>query len=64
MAMKWLIVAGVLTLLALAAFPAALDAWDSWVRHASIQSIHYVPRDINELSASRRRLPHGPYSRE
>jgi hypothetical protein len=46
-------------LLVLAAFPAAVEAWHGWVRPAHIQAIQYLPRDIDDLSASRRRSPPG-----
>lgn len=52
---KWLMAAGAVMLLALAAFPVAVDAWNGWIRPAHVQSIQYLPRDINDLSASRRR---------
>jgi hypothetical protein len=57
--MKWLTAVFILLLLALAAVPAAFDAASRWVSHrrASVQAIDYLSRDINELSASRRRSP-------
>jgi hypothetical protein len=56
-ATKWLIVAAALLLLALAGLPVAVHEWDGWVRPHSIEAIHYIPRDMDELSASRRRNP-------
>ncbi len=62
--MKWLTAVFILLLLALAAVPAAFDAASRWISHrgASVQAIDYLSRDVNELSASRRRSPpqHSP----
>jgi hypothetical protein len=57
--MKWLTAVFILLLLMLAAIPAAIDAASGWMarRHASVQTIDYLARDIDELSASRRRAP-------
>jgi hypothetical protein len=58
--MKWLAAIFVLLLLALAGLPTAIDAVAGWVAHrsASVESINYIARDVNELSASRRRGSH------
>jgi len=57
--MKWLTAVFILLLLMLAAIPAAIDAANGWMarRHTSVQAIDYLARDIDELSASRRRAP-------
>jgi len=64
MAMKWLTAVFILLLLLLAAAPAAIDAATGWIAHrrASVQTIDYLSRDIDELSASRRLVPrrHSP----
>jgi hypothetical protein len=54
--MKWVFI---LLLLMLAAIPAAIDAANGWMarRHTSVQAIDYLARDIDDLSASRRRAP-------
>ena len=56
-AMKWLTAILVLLLFGLAAFPAAIDTVGAWVTHRSehVQAIDYLPREIDEMSASRRR---------
>jgi hypothetical protein len=56
--MKWWTAVFIL-LLMLAAIPAAIDAASGWMarRHTSVQAIDYLARDIDELSASRRRAP-------
>jgi hypothetical protein len=55
--MRWLTAILVALLLGLAAFPAAVTAVGGWVAHRSehVRSIDYLPREINEISASRRR---------
>jgi len=57
--MKWLTAVFILLLLMLAAIPAAIDAANGWMarRHTSVQAIDYLARDIDDLSASRRRTP-------
>jgi hypothetical protein len=57
--MKWLTAVFILLLLMLAAIPAGIDAANGWMarRHASVQAIDYLARDIDDLSASRRRAP-------
>ncbi len=64
MAMKWLTAVFILLLLLLAAAPAVIDAATDWIVHrrASVQTIDYLSRDIDELSASRRLVPrrHSP----
>jgi hypothetical protein len=57
--MKWLTAVFILLLLMLAAIPAAIDAANGWMarRHTSVQAIDYLARDIDDLSASRRRVP-------
>jgi hypothetical protein len=57
--MKWLTAVFILLLLMLAAIPAAIDAANGWMarRHTSVQAIDYLARDIDDLSASRRRAP-------
>jgi hypothetical protein len=54
--MKWLTAIFVLLLLALGALPTAIDALGGWIEHRSgdVESIKYIARDINDLSASRR----------
>ncbi len=54
---KWLIAAAALLLLTLAGLPVAVHGWHGWTGHANIEEIHYVPRDVDETSASRRRSP-------
>jgi len=53
--MRWLTAIFVLLILALAALPTAIDAVGGWIDHrsASVESINYIARDVNELSASR-----------
>jgi len=60
--MKWLTAVFILLLLMLAAIPVAIDAANGWMarRHTSVQAIDYLSRDIDELSASRRRAPRKP----
>jgi hypothetical protein len=60
--MKWLTAVFILLLFMLAAIPAAIDAASGWLarRHTSVQAIDYLARDIDELSASRRRAPRKP----
>ena len=64
MSMKWLTAVFILLLLLLAAAPAVIDAATGWIAHrrASVQTIDYLSRDIDELSASRRLVPrrHSP----
>ena len=64
MSMKWLTAVFILLLLLLAAAPAVIDAATDWIVHrrASVQTIDYLSRDIDELSASRRLVPrrHSP----
>ena len=57
--MKWLTAVFILLLLMLAAIPAGIDAANGWMarRHTSVQAIDYLARDIDDLSASRRRAP-------
>jgi hypothetical protein len=54
--MKWLTAMLALLLLGLVAFPTASGV-SAWLAHRSdsVQSIHYLSREIHELSASRRR---------
>ena len=58
--MKWLTAILVVLLLGLAAFPATVGTVSAWIVHKSehVQSIDYLPREINEMSASRRRPAH------
>jgi len=60
--MKWLTAVFILLLLTLASIPVAIDAASGWMahRHPSVQAIDYLSRDIDELSASRRRAPRKP----
>jgi hypothetical protein len=53
--MKWLTAIFVLLIFALAALPTAIDAVGGWIDHRSesVESISYIARDINDLSASR-----------
>ena len=64
MSMKWLTAVFILLLLLLAAAPAAIDVATGWIAHrrASVQTIDYLSRDIDEMSASRRLVPrkHSP----
>ena len=54
--MRWLTAIFVLLLLALGALPTAIDAVGGWIGHRSgdVESINYIARDVNDLSASRR----------
>jgi len=55
--MKWLAVALLMVLLALAAFPATVGAVGALIGHRgdSAQSISYISRGIHEMEANRRR---------
>jgi hypothetical protein len=60
--MRWLTAILVVLLLGLAAFPTVVGTVSGWIAHRSehVRSIDYLPREIDEISASRRRAGERP----